>query len=150
MPVKPHFESSSQWVLSGAGGSVCAARTSYSCVRRRSSIDSRNWRSGLASSGASAASLRSSSISSCDSSSALRPTFAALPSDRNDDARGLGERAELGERLLEVRRGLLEVAQQRRLLVGQLAELRHRRLQLVEEGREELELPRELGAPRGA
>ncbi len=84
MPVKPHFASSSQCALSGAGGSVCAARTSYSCVRRRSSIDSRNWRSGLASSGASAASLRSSSISSCDSSSALRPTFAALPSDRND------------------------------------------------------------------
>ena len=84
MPVKPHFESSSQWVLSGAGGSVWAARTSYSCVRRRSSIDSRNCRSGLASSGASADSLRSSSISSCDSSSACRPTFAALPSDLNE------------------------------------------------------------------
>ncbi len=41
------------WVLSGAGGSVAAARSSGSTARSRSSIVWRNWRSGLARPGAS-------------------------------------------------------------------------------------------------
>ena len=80
MPVKP--PSPGIAVGSGAGGAVALARGSFSIARLRSSIVWRNWRSGLASAGAPAASVRSSAISWRPSRNARVPTSPASPSER--------------------------------------------------------------------
>jgi hypothetical protein len=81
--------------------------------------------------------------------------------DRAAGARGLGERAEgrsrrLAERpedveeTLEQRRRVGQVLQRRHLAVGRLAEARHRRAQLAQEGREALQLAAQVVAALGA
>ena len=83
------------WVLSGAGGSVAAARASGSTARLRSSIVWRNWRSGLASAGRvlrRAGAARGPPGGS--PATARRPTTEALPSASNAGRARLGERAQ--------------------------------------------------------
>ncbi len=80
------------WVGSGAGGSVAAARESGSTARSRWSIVWRNWRSGLARPGASAARRRSSWISCWLSRTARRPMTEASPRDSKAGVAAVGER----------------------------------------------------------
>ena len=125
MPVKPPVPGMA--VLSGAGGAVALARGSFSIARLRSSIVSRNWRSGLAKPGASFAS----SAQLLDLVAPLAHGAVAhhgrLAERAQGRPRGLGERAEAGEEGVEVGCSGAQVAQQRGLLVGQLAEPGHRR-----------------------
>ena len=147
MPVKP--PSPGIAVGSGAGGAVAFARGSFSIARLRSSIVWRNWRSGLPSAGAPAASLRSSNISWRPSTERARADLAGLAQRTHGRPARLGERPHAREERVEVGGGALEVREQRCLLVGQLAEARHRGTELVEELGEALEVRAQLVATRG-
>ena len=138
-------------VLSGAGGSVAAARASGSTARSRSSIVWRNWRSGLASAGRVA---RPGGAARWISSLALAHGAAADDrgvAERLERGRGrLGERPQAGEEGVEARptrrrrsrsTGCWACASSpSRPMYG---------LELAEEGRQLAEVGGQLVAPRG-
>ena len=108
-------------------------RGSWSIARLRSSRLWSSWRSGLAVAGASAARRRSSSSSFRPSRSAWVAGTAAVPSSRSAGRAVAANGPRRFSTRLHVRRGALEVGQQRLALARQLAQPHQRGPQLGEE-----------------
>ena len=147
MPVKPPWPE--MCVLSGAGGSVAAARGSGSTARLRSSMLSSSCLSGLASAGASSARRRSSSSSSLVSRTARRPATDASPSAASAGRPALRERRQACQEGVEPGGGGAQVAQHGLLGGGELAQPQHVRIELAQEAREPVERGGQLAAARG-